>query len=122
MNTEQLKEHYIPKMTGDGLEIIALFEEPGNGIVVLADCPGECDQYVVVTYWEDGRFEPETVIGERQARIAYALTVKEVLIPAIHRIDPAFACPSCDEDDMDRLNWVSDTKVQCLTCRRIYKP
>jgi len=32
------------------------------------------------------------------------------------------ACSGCGERDMDRLVWVSDTRVRCATCGRRYSP
>lgn len=35
---------------------------------------------------------------------------------------PTAACPNCREDDVDRLIWLDDERVECQRCRTVYRP
>lgn len=38
------------------------------------------------------------------------------------RVDPAFRCPRCGEDDVDQLVWDENEMVSCANCGNIYDP
>jgi len=37
-------------------------------------------------------------------------------------VEERHACPDCGERDVDKLVWVDDIWVECLTCGRLYEP
>jgi rubredoxin len=37
-------------------------------------------------------------------------------------VPPESACPNCKQRDADRLEWIDDDQVQCLSCWTLYTP
>ena len=42
--------------------------------------------------------------------------------PPSEPVPTAFACPRCNERNMDNLVWVEDDRVECQSCGRAYDP
>jgi hypothetical protein len=37
-------------------------------------------------------------------------------------VDEDAACPNCGERDSDKLLWLDDDQVRCITCDKVYQP
>ena len=42
--------------------------------------------------------------------------------PSDNLVDPQDACPHCGQRDADKLEWLDDEQVQCLSCWTLYAP